>query len=83
MIGLKNRLARYDLSVAEYYVKRCADRRRQPRQADRRDLSRHGRNREGAGDHGQPYDSLKMPTLAQHAREVLAKNYPDNRLGRG
>ena len=29
------------------------------------------------------YDTLKMPTLAQHAREVLAKNYPDNRLGRG
>ena len=21
------------------------------------------------------YDTLKMPTLAQHAREVLAKNY--------
>ena len=29
------------------------------------------------------YDTLKMPTLARHAREVLAKNYPDNRLGRG
>ena len=23
----------------------------------------------------ESYDSLKMPTLAQHAREVLAKNY--------
>ena len=31
----------------------------------------------------ESYDTLKMPALAQHAREVLAKNYPDNRLGRG
>ena len=39
MIGLKNRLARYDLSVAEYYVKRDALIAAANRAADRRDLS--------------------------------------------
>ncbi|PJG59605.1 outer membrane protein assembly factor BamD [Aeromonas cavernicola] len=83
MIGLKNRLAQYDLNVVQYYVKR--------------DALVAAANRAAAIVETYPdtpqvetaleimvssYETLKMPLLAEHAREVLAKNYPDNRLNR-
>jgi len=84
MIGLKNRLARYDLGVAEYYVKRDA----LIAAANRAKLIVETypdtmETEKALEIMVNAYDTLKMPTLAQHAREVLAKNYPDNRLGRG
>jgi outer membrane protein assembly factor BamD len=84
MIGLKNRLARYDLSVAKYYVKRDA----LIAAANRAKLIVEtypdtAETEKALEIMVESYDTLKMPALAQHAREVLAKNYPDNRLGRG
>lgn len=84
MIGLKNRLAKYDLSVAEYYVKRdalvaAANRAKQLVQ-DFPDTPQAERALEIMVE---SYEALKMPGLAQNARAVLAKNYPDNSLARG
>ncbi len=84
MIGLKNRLARYDLSVAEYYVKRDA----LVAAANRAKLIVEtypdtAETEKALEIMVESYDALKMPQLAKHAREVLAKNYPENRLGRG
>lgn len=84
MVGLKTRLARYDLGVAEYYVKRDA----LIAAANRAKLVVETypdtvETEKALEIMVNAYDTLKMPTLARHAREVLAKNYPDNRLGRG
>ena len=83
-IGLKNRLARYDLSVAKYYVKRdaliaAANRAKQVVET----YPDTPETEEALEIMIESYDTLKMPTLAQHAREVLGKNYPENRHAKG
>ncbi|QCG49416.1 outer membrane protein assembly factor BamD [Aeromonas schubertii] len=84
MIGLKNRLAKYDLSVAEYYVRRgalvaAANRAKQLVE----EFPDTPQTEQALEIMVKSYDHLKLPEMARHAREVLAKNYPDNRLGRG
>ncbi|MGL5036259.1 MAG: outer membrane protein assembly factor BamD, partial [Aeromonas sp.] len=81
MISIKNRLAKYDLSVAEYYVKRGA----LVAAANRAKMVIEGypdtvETEKALEIMVESYDTLKMPKLAKHAREVLAENYPDNPL---
>lgn len=83
LIYLKDRLSRYDLAVADFYMRRKAW------------LSAANRGKyllETYPDTQavqpaleimiQAYDKLQMPTLAEHARQVLATNYPNDRLAR-
>ncbi|MGL5294060.1 MAG: outer membrane protein assembly factor BamD, partial [Aeromonas sp.] len=81
MISIKNRLAKYDLSVAEYYVKRGA----LVAAANRAKMVIEGypdtvETEKALEIMVESYDTLKMPKLAKHAREVLAENFPDNPL---
>jgi len=79
LIALKNRLAKYDLAVADYYLRRRAW------------LSAANRAKFVVENYPDTtmvepalaimvtaYDELKLPELAKHARQVLATNYPDN-----
>ncbi len=83
LIGLKNRLAKYDLAVADYYLRRQAW------------LSAANRAKFVVENYPdtrmvepalaimiRAYNELQLPKLAQHARQVLAANYPEHALAR-
>ena len=80
LIALKNRLSKYDLAVADYYLRRRAW------------LSAANRAKFVVENYPDTtmvepalvimvtaYDELQLPDLAKNARLVLATNYPDNR----
>jgi outer membrane protein assembly factor BamD len=84
MISLKTRLAKYDLSVAQYYVKRgaliaAANRAKQLVE----DFPDTPQTEQALELMVNAYTDLKMPAMAQNARAVLAKNYPNNELAGG
>jgi outer membrane protein assembly factor BamD len=81
MISLKDRLAKYDLAVADYYWRRGAW------------IAAANRGKDIVENYNdtpavepaleimvKSYDKLSLTELATHARQVLAANYPDNRL---
>ena len=81
MVSLKDRLSRYDLTVAQYYWKRGA----WIAAANRsKDIIQNYNDTEAVEPALEimvkSYDKLKMPQMAANARKVLAANYPDNSL---
>lgn len=81
MISLKDRLAKYDLAVADYYWRRGAW------------IAAANRGKGIVENYTdttavepaleimvKSYDKLALTDLASHARQVLAANYPDNDL---
>lgn len=83
MVSLKDRLSRYDLTVAQYYWKRGA----WIAAANRSKDIVQNYNDTPAVESAleimvKSYDKLQMPQMAANARKVLAANYPDNSLAR-
>ena len=83
MVSLKDRLSRYDLTVAQYYWKRGA----WVAAANRSKDIVQNYNDTPAVESAleimvKSYDKLQMPQMAANARKVLAANYPDNSLAR-
>lgn len=83
LVSLKNRLAQHDLAVADYYLRRKAW------------LSAANRGQFILTTYPdtavvepalvimiKAYTHLQQPKLAEHARQVLAANYPDNPLAK-
>ncbi|MGL4207325.1 MAG: outer membrane protein assembly factor BamD [Aeromonadaceae bacterium] len=81
MVSLKDRLAKYDLSVAEYYWKRGAWIAAANRSKGIIENFNDTPSTEAALEiMVKSYDKLEMNDLASNARKVLAANYPDNEL---
>ena len=81
MVSLKDRLAKYDLSVAEYYWKRGAWIAAANRCKGIVENFNDTPSTEAALEiMVKSYDKLEMNDLSRNARKVLAANYPDNDL---
>jgi len=81
MIGIKTRLAKYELTVARFYLKRdawasAANRGRYILEY----YSPSGQIEEALEIMIECYDKLKLEDLKRNAKQVLAANYPNNAL---
>ena len=76
-------ITKYDLAVADYYLRRrawlCAAKRAKFVVENYPDTTM---VEPALAIMVTAYDELKLPELAKHARQVLATNYPDNPKGR-
>ena len=76
MIFLRNRLADYEVHVADYYLRRGLRRRDRARALLHRELRRRAVGAGCARHHDLRLRGLGMDDLAEHSREVYAMNYP-------
>lgn len=83
MLGLQSRLAQYELTVAEYYMRREAYMAAASRgQYVLENYSQVPEVEQALVIMIQAYDALGIEDLRNDARAVLAHNFPDNRLAR-
>ena len=81
MVSLKDRLAKYDLSVADYYWRRGAWIAAANRAKGIVENFSDSPSTEAALEiMVKSYDKLEMSDLSRNARKVLAANYPNNEL---
>ncbi|MCC5880438.1 MAG: outer membrane protein assembly factor BamD [Idiomarina sp.] len=83
MLGIQSRLAKYELEVANYYMRREAYMAAITRaQYVLENFSQVGEVEDALSLMVRAYDALELNDLRDDARAVLALNFPENRLAR-